>query len=50
MKIKLRVRRACVSAFLLLAGGCQFLQNEFSTLNVAPPSVRALQEPTPSPW
>ena len=43
-----RVRRAMVCAAVLLCGGCQFLQNEFATLDRVPPSTRAV--PAPQPW
>jgi hypothetical protein len=46
-----RARRVLVCALMLLGGGCQFLQNEFITLNRVPPSVQAAQQaPAPQPW
>jgi hypothetical protein len=47
MKNDKRMRTWCALALLVLAGGCQFLQNEFTTLNVPPPSVHAVPEPMP---
>lgn len=45
-----RARRAFVCLAALLCSGCQFLQNEFATLDRVPPSVRALDQPAPIPW
>lgn len=41
---------AVALATALACSGCQFLQNEFSTLARTPPSVRALDQPPAHPW
>ena len=41
--------RALSTLLLLLCGGCQFLQNEFATLDRAPPSATA-PAPQTLPW
>lgn len=44
-----RLKAALAVAALLSLSACQFLQNEFCSLNRVPPSARA-PAPAPQPW
>jgi hypothetical protein len=48
-RTRTRRRRPFAALALLLCGGCQFLQNEFATLDRAPPSATA-PAPQTLPW
>ncbi len=47
---KSTLRRALALVALLSCSACQFLQNEFATLNKTPPSVRQPATPAAQPW